>query len=302
MEPTAARERVMELAPSLAPRKDPTLVRSAGLIVGLPNHRDLIHTPLLRPPVVTVLRAGVVVPANEYCVGERFTNTEPAQQMVDGDRLERLFDSGAAIKFNRMELWSEPLRDLAAAFARAFGRQVKVWGFASGRGDHMVPIHRDPAEVVACQVVGTKVWKLGGPSPSDRWTAMEVPAVETVTTMRLEPDDLLYLPYGHAHHAIADSDSSFHIAFALEGTMVGEFRHRIVKHLLDGLDGKDSRAVTPENLPGLLDEISTALDQLATAVRSIPNRDATSIFSGRTETDLAELLVTGVPPEDHNRE
>src|SRR5207302_9033887 len=133
---------------------------------------------------------------------ERVVRFAEARQSLDVERIEAAVRAGAAVKFNRMELWSPPIAAMARAIGRARGKRVKVWGFQSPQGENMVPAHRDPAHVVALQVDGRKDWQLDGPAPDGPWSALApvAPSGHPLTDA-LEPDDALYMPYGFAHSA-----------------------------------------------------------------------------------------------------
>jgi hypothetical protein len=244
--------------------RSPVIVREAGLHRWIPGAAELLRTPLLRPPYLAVLRGGKPVPPEKYCRPDRivlFTKLEP---ILDVAEVDAAVEGGAAVKFNRMELWSPPIATMAAEIGRACGRRVKAWGFLSPRGEMMVPSHRDPAHVLALQLAGTKRWQLGGPCPDGAWSPLDpmAPPGED-ETFTLAPGEALYLPHGYAHCAAADTELSFHVSFAIEGTTAGEVRGRAAKYLSDALDLTDATEIGPANLAAVLDGLRESLDALA---------------------------------------
>ncbi|HEY1177339.1 MAG TPA: cupin domain-containing protein [Phytomonospora sp.] len=274
----------------------PTVVRNGPLAALMPGADELLATPLLRPPFITVLDGGTPVPASRYCRTEHFASPGRAEQIVDPGALDAVLAAGAAVKFNRLELWSPVVAALASEIGAACGRKVKVWGFLSPHAQRLVPSHRDPAHVVAVQLDGRKGWILGGPCPEGAWSAMSAPVPGEETRVELEAGDILYLPYGYAHCAAAETSSSFHISFALEGTTAGELRHRIVKHVVDRLDGDDSTEVGEHNLAAIAAELSHVLGEAARSAAALPDRDGVErIHAGDTAEVIDRLLTPGAP-------
>lgn len=260
----------------------PTVVPHTGLAGFVPSASELLRTPLLRPPFLTVLVDGKVVPPARYCRADRIVNFADAEYLLDRALFESQLAAGAALKLNRMELWSPPVAALAQAIGAVCHKQVKVWGFLSPHGQKLVPSHRDPAHVVAVQLAGRKRWILGGPCPEGPWSAMDRPTAGEESTVELESGDVLYLPYGYAHCAAAETASSFHISFALEGTTAGELRHRILKYLSERLDGSDSTEVRKHNLEPILADVRATLNAVSERVADLPRRDVSDIYAGNT--------------------
>jgi hypothetical protein len=270
--------------------REPVVVAAPELASLLPTADTLLGTSLLRPPFLTVLDDGAQVPLARYCRPEHIINVSGPEYIVDRGRLDALLASGTALKLNRLELWSPPITALAKSISVMSGRQVKVWGFLSPLGQMLVPSHRDPGHVMAVQVAGSKAWTLSGPRPEGAWSAMSTPVPGQPTSVVLTPGDLLYMPYGYAHGAAAETASSFHISFSLEGTTAGELRHRIVKALLDRLDGADSTEVRPENVAHILSGVVDAMEQVKAQVEELPHKDLRGIYGGRTAAVIGDLL------------
>jgi len=250
------------------------IVRNADLARWLPAAAELIGTPLLRPPYAVVLSGGKPMARERYCRSAKVLMGGTPEQVLDPDLVATELQAGAAVKFNRMELWSPLAAAVAREFGRASGKQVKVWGFLSPRGEMTFPSHRDPAHVVALQVDGRKRWRLDGPPPAGPWDSLAdiEPSAES-RKLSLEPGDVLYLPHGFAHCAVAESAYSYHISFALEGMSAGEVRTSVVKGIYDYLDRSDGTEVSPENLPGILDDICQSLGMMAARLSALARRN-----------------------------
>jgi ribosomal protein L16 Arg81 hydroxylase len=167
---------------------------------------------------------------------------------------------------------------MAREFGKASGKQVKVWGFLSPRGEMTFPSHRDPAHVVALQLDGQKRWRLDGPPPAVPWDSLaDVEPSGESFKLSLEPGDVLYLPHGFAHCAVAESACSYHISFALEGMSAGEVRTSVVKGIYDNLDRSDGTEVSPANLPGILDDVCQSLGMMVEQLSALAKRNPDQI-------------------------
>jgi hypothetical protein len=259
----------------------PAVVRQADLAGWMPSARELLETPLLRPPYLRAVAAGKAIPLKRYCRATAITLDDAVEHVVDPRLVQLELDAGSAVKFNRMEFWCAAIAAMAGEFGRIRGKQVKVWGFLSPRDVTAFPSHRDPAHVIAVQLEGTKQWRLDGPCPDDAWGSLApVTAVSDPEFLSLEPGDVLYLPHGYAHSAASLSERSFHVSFALEGTTAGELRTAIVKGIYDHFDRDDGTELRQENAARLLSQVSAVLTQVADRLSSLAGTDPAQISTG----------------------
>lgn len=272
--------------------REPVILHQAGIADLVPSAGELLATPLLRPPYLLVMADGRPLAADRYCREERVITGGAAEPVVDQDRLADALRSGAGVKFNRMELWSPPLAGMAAEFGRVTGQTVKIWGFLSAQGGTMFPPHRDPAHVLAVQVDGTKEWRLDGPGPEGGWNSLGavLPAARPVM-LDLKPGDVLYLPYGFAHSAVATSGPSYHVTFALEGITAGEVRTQVVKALYDHLDRADGTEIRADNLGLVLARTSRSLRLLADGLGAVERCGPGRLKADKLASILAEVLA-----------
>jgi len=105
-------------------------------------------------------------------------------------------------------------------------------------------MHSESDFATACQVTGSKRWQLGTPAPVTAWTGGDTIEGDPSESLILRPGDLLALPYGFSHSAIAVDSVSFHITFAFEGMTVGEYHHQLLQGLIDVVGVRDARLLT----------------------------------------------------------
>lgn len=144
-------------------------------------------------------------------------------------RLYQAFADGDTIVLEGIQTASPPVAGLAAALAADLGARVTVNLYMTPAGAQGAPLHPDVQDVFVLQVDGAKEWfvhertgelclesliylpELRAPvtAPPD-----EPPLVERAT---LETGDLLYLPRGVPHKAVASAGrASLHLAVLVE--------------------------------------------------------------------------------------
>src|SRR5262249_6433070 len=102
----------------------------------------------------------------------------------------------------------------------------------------------------------------------------------------LEPGDVLYLPYGFAHSAAAETATSYHVTFALESMTAGELRTQIVRLLYDQVNRVDSTEIDTANLPGVVEEMRCALGALSERLETFVRDELPGVHA----RDLLDLL------------
>src|SRR5580693_13633 len=140
------------------------------------------------------------------------------------------FASGGSVVLNHLEISWPPLAQLVAGLGRAFCAQVGVNAYLTSKGTQTFPLHLDDQDNFILQVEGEKTWRLNerahrpvhrgrlsydpdlsypscwGPRP---------PATPQLAELRLRPGDLLYIPRGMPHCAVAEHASSLHLTVSI---------------------------------------------------------------------------------------
>ncbi|GGA03508.1 hypothetical protein GCM10010923_10480 [Blastomonas marina] len=161
--------------------------------------------------------------AQEHYVTSRETAAGRTRQ-PDPGLVEVMMDLGASLVLDGIEDIRPDIRSVCAMLSREFAAKVGVNLYASKRGIQGFASHCDPHEVFVVQCEGEKDWTI-----YDR--RAEVPTTATVLQdqdaierskgapfkqVRMRPGDLLYIPRGFYHDAIAVSDRSLHLTFAVQ--------------------------------------------------------------------------------------
>lgn len=145
--------------------------------------------------------------------------------LIDPPRVKGWLKRGASLVANDIDSLHPGVKRTAAALEEGLGGKVQANLYCSWQAHQAFGSHFDTHDVFALHVEGAKTWRVYGcpiDSPiahprfkslgKDFHEANKGPITQTVT---LEPGDLLYLPRGWYHDALATSDAVIHIAFGL---------------------------------------------------------------------------------------
>lgn len=214
---------------------------------------------------------------------------DPGHYLVDapgktpaGDpaRIEHMLAMGASLVLDHLEDLLPSARALADMLADRFAALVGANCYASFQGIQAFASHYDTHEVFAIQCAGEKRWRiyahraeapLESPTGDDAqaWIdAAKGPVLMDVTT---RPGDLLYIPRGFFHDAIATDTESLHLTFG-----VAPFSGRLLLELLHDAALADPafRTWLPDARSGDGHELNTHLADLGARLANLATSPA----------------------------
>lgn len=127
-------------------------------------------------------------------------------------------DDGSTLLIERVDRSWAPVRELADRLARALSAAVKVNLYCTPPGRQGAPVHPDIQDVFVLQIEGAKEWHLYRERLYEHvetlrhvddlgYRRQPIPAEPTpLPPLTLEPGDLLYVPRGMLHRAVAPED------------------------------------------------------------------------------------------------
>ncbi|GAA2746359.1 JmjC domain-containing protein [Kitasatospora cinereorecta] len=255
-------------------RRTPRVFRPADPPLDLLRAAELDHwldTGLLRVPYLQLVTAEGEVPLPRFCPPRRVLG-RTEHGYVDGSAVRHLLAEGAAtVLLRHVDQWHPGVRAVCAAMRSELGRQVEAFWFVTPPGTQGRPVHRDDADVFVVQTEGAKVWHLYGGPLDGRWAPGPVDApAEPEFTVRLEPGEVLYVPRGHAHRAVAaERGASAHLSFT-----VREAGDAHLRAALDGLlAGAGDRPARPLGEADLLAAADRLLTEARTALAALSAED-----------------------------
>ena len=163
-----------------------------------------------------VMRDGVPVPAIQYCSLKQ-TPAGPVMRPWP-PKVEVFLSAGAGVVANDVMALHPPLARIGAVLAEAFAGEIGVNAFCSFTGVPAFGTHFDLHDVFAIQTEGEKIWNIyparaDNPLEYPGVTPQEVARVRAEGAMQvhMRPGDLLYLPRGVYHDALAKDGPSLHV-------------------------------------------------------------------------------------------
>lgn len=140
----------------------------------------------------------------------------------DPIRVQRLIERGATLVLNEIDQLTPELSAFSASMEAALGGKVQMNLYCSSKRRQGFAAHFDTHDVFAVHAEGEKVWHIYEGRAQD---PIAHPMFKTLPQahhekakgglleeVRLRPGDLLYLPRGQYHDALADDGGCIHIA------------------------------------------------------------------------------------------
>ncbi len=165
----------------------------------------------------------VAVPPGDYCSSGRSRDGVPGL-LPDPDKVQELIRRGATLIANDIGRLNPGLYAFTKAMHEGLGAKVDANLYMSSRRRPGFASHFDAHDVYAVQAEGTKTWYVyenRSPTPihHPRFEAglgqahHDRAKDEVMMEVQMTPGDLLYLPRGWYHDALADDGGTMHIAF-----------------------------------------------------------------------------------------
>ena len=135
---------------------------------------------------------------------------------------------GATINLNEVEQLDENLAAVSRAFAMAFSCRSNCNLYLSRKEVTALDTHFDPTDVFVLHLSGRKRWKIydqrfEAPAYVDGYQQASFPKEyheahkgRVLLQPTLSPGDVLYIPAGYYHDAMALTDSSLHLTYSIE--------------------------------------------------------------------------------------
>ncbi len=164
------------------------------------------------------------VPLSAYCIRTVNRNGHPTDR-PDAARVQQLVQRGASLLLNEIETLHEGVLAVVRCLEQAFGAKGSANLYCSWQARPAFDSHFDRHDVYALQVVGDKRWRIyqgRAENPIEHALFHNVPQAEydrmkgqVAREVDMRPGDLLYLPRGQFHDALASSAASIHVTFAV---------------------------------------------------------------------------------------
>ncbi|HYE00716.1 MAG TPA: cupin domain-containing protein [Alphaproteobacteria bacterium] len=224
------------------------------------------------------------VPAEQFCAPAVDRDGRSALRPV-AERVGALLRQGATLVANDIDSLTPALKSVARLLEEGIGGKAQANLYCSRRERQAFHSHFDFHDVFAVHVEGEKTWnvyerRVEHPinHPQFHWTRERHEAERGPVMMQvpMKPGDLLYLPRGWYHDALATTDGCIHIAFGLTtpiglDAVTALFDELVADHAFRrppprALQEGDAAAAGPW-LDGLAERVAAALRSPAAAAR-----------------------------------
>ena len=183
--------------------------------------------------------------------------------VVTSGELKKLFKAGYTVQFYQPQRFSDILHHICAGFEYSFGTLAGASAYLTPAKTQGLAPHWDDVEVFIFQTEGTKLWHLWkGPrlpeEPScDIARSSEYLKDVAPTEVLLHPGDILYLPRGTIHEAIAQDTFSTHVTVSVYQkynmkSLLERAMPMLLQRLFDNESISSLRDGLPRKMPQLL--------------------------------------------------
>jgi bifunctional lysine-specific demethylase and histidyl-hydroxylase MINA len=223
--------------------------------------------------------------------------------IADPLKVKRYVQQGATMVLNDIDQLTPELTAFAKTMEDALGGKVQGNLYQSSRRRQGFKVHYDTHDVFAVHCEGEKVWpvfegRAEDPIAHNMFKGVPQEAHEEAKgklwkEVRLKPGDLLYLPRGQYHYALADDGGCIHIAmgvtYPIGIDLVGYLYERLIADPL-------CRRNLPQGDGAALDGHLAALGERISSIMTEPatRRDIEAFIKGyryvREPYDMAKLL------------
>jgi ribosomal protein L16 Arg81 hydroxylase len=185
---------------------------------------------------------GKRIPTRAYCY-EGTTRDNERGQIPDYHQVHSHLERGATLALNQIARLTPGLREVVQSLEAVFGAPAHAVAFCSFNSVAGYFSHFDTTNAFACHIAGRKIWRVyegrhenasghthGHGSAMTREQHAEARG-EVLMEIEMTPGDVLYIPHGQYHDAIATSEASLHITFGVRHMAVQDFLNRLLPDL-----------------------------------------------------------------------
>jgi lysine-specific demethylase/histidyl-hydroxylase NO66 len=139
-------------------------------------------------------------------------------------KVEIFLQMGATLLAGAVHEISPEVLALAASLSERFAGRTEANAYCSFKGVQALASHFDVHEVFAIQCEGEKMWNLyenranapiEGLRGDNAQAMIDASKGRVAMQVRMRPGDLLYIPRGFCHDALASSGASLHVTFSV---------------------------------------------------------------------------------------
>jgi ribosomal protein L16 Arg81 hydroxylase len=175
---------------------------------------------------------------------------------------------GATLIINGIHQRVSTIVELSADLRQEFGYETHINLYCSPTKQQGFECHYDTHEVLILQIEGEKEWFVYDatlPYPVQTMSSVNQPKPETLPYLQclLKPGDLLYIPRGHWHYAVAADQPSLHLTIGIECQKGLDWLDWLTRDL-------QNDPIWRQNLPVSVDGDRTQMEHQLTVLQPFP--------------------------------
>ncbi|HMR31802.1 MAG TPA: cupin domain-containing protein [Geminicoccaceae bacterium] len=220
----------------------------------------------------------------------------------DPAKVQGFLERGATLVANDIEQLTPELRAFAAAMEQSLGGKVQGNLYLSSKRKQGFRVHFDTHDVFAVHAMGEKTWfvfegRADAPIAHAMFEGLPAAHHEAAKgalwrEVRLKPGDLLYLPRGQYHYALADDGPCAHIAFGVTYPIGLDVMPYLFERIV-------AEPLARRNLPqgdeaALADRLAGLADRIGALLREPQARQAMTAFIANYRYPRAEYDLPGL--------
>lgn len=197
--------------------------RKSGVLTWDDFNRLLGQGSLWSADHLRLMRNYVAVPPDQYCHPVATPHGEVLRPWAQ--KVEVFLSAGASLIANDVLTMHAPLMQIGEVLSRTFAASIGANIYCSFEGVQAFGTHFDNHDVIVIQTGGTKVWNLyesradnpieNFPDDAETRRWFERTRGSLMQKVTMQPGDVLYLPRGWYHDALATDGPSLHVTFAI---------------------------------------------------------------------------------------
>jgi ribosomal protein L16 Arg81 hydroxylase len=223
------------------------------------------------------------VPPQAYCQ-QRVDRTLQPQVVPVPALVQQQLQRGASLVLNEVETLVPEARGLVEAFSKGLGAKSSGNAYISQRNHQAFDTHFDRTDVFAVQTLGEKRWRIyegqiEAPVIHAKFTGMPKPEIQrrkgaVEAEIIMKPGDVLYLPRGRFHDALATEGPSIHLSFAVSEPKGLDLLHMLVEEAVGDSLFRADLPLDQADLPAHVEALADRLRELAASPQALDKAKA----------------------------
>lgn len=186
-------------------------------LIDWPAINRILRENRLSAPRMRMSKNGQIVPEGDYMVRRELRRGYGYWEIIE-EKLYNFLRDGATLIIDSIDQLHQPLDDFCFRLEQIFRSPLQVNCYMSWGETRGFDTHWDDHDVMIVQIDGRKNWFVYGetrkyPMHTDLHNRGNKPPDGPLWNQVINKGDILFIPRGHWHHAIAMREPSFHLTF-----------------------------------------------------------------------------------------